>query len=376
MNTIYLASAASMLLGCYLLSGAGSAEGGGLVHVLSILGWLTGYELLLVGLAGFLGRRGLQSDSRTLMMLAAVFVADVTHLSAEAVASSGSAWMFTAFALLVLAAAKLALVLWVFKVRPSFLDLLPTAFLLALLLALPGLFSELAQRGLALDLPLYGASWVIGLVFVLRALHPPPAAAAKPAIAAFTRVLHTALPLSIAAHVLALHWLYEVALRACSVTASLLALGFVLTRAADALDALGRRVLLPAAAILFSTAWPASFAFGETVTFSPLRAALVGAGVLYLYDFRRHRQAAFAVLASACAGVATAGPTFTAAYQNVAALGDRQAHRFSHLVPRTRQHWGAVAMALAYGLLALGAWVSYKRRGGPRGAASGRTLRL
>ena len=82
MNPIYLASAASMLAGCYLLSGAGSREGG-LAHVLSVVGWLTAYELLLVGLAGFLGRRGLARDSRTLLLLAAIFVADATHLSSE-----------------------------------------------------------------------------------------------------------------------------------------------------------------------------------------------------------------------------------------------------------------------------------------------------
>jgi hypothetical protein len=371
MNPFYLVSAASMLAGCYLLSGAASKEAGGLAHVLWVLGWLTAYELLLSGIAAFLGRRGLARDSRTLLVLAAIFLTDPTHLAGETVSWSGRGWAGAALLLLGLGIGKIALVQRLFRVRLERRALLPLVGILALVIFLPGAFLALARRGADLELPLYGMAWVLGLVLVMQTLRERPAGVTDEtspswAVTAFTSTLDTALPISVAAHVLALHWLYDVPFSACSLTPPLLALALVVTRSPHAPEKLRLRLALPAIAVLFSLGWPGAFAFGTFVTFSPLRAALLVAGVVYLYDYLRHRQIVFLALPSACAAVAVAGHTLSASLTNIVHIFDVVFVALDRVLPRSRQQWGALAMAASYAILGFGAWISFKRRAAAR----------
>ena len=356
MNPFYLVSAASMLGGCYLLSGAASKETEGLSHVLGVLAWLTVYELLLSGLAAFLGRRGLTRDSRSLLVLAAVFLTDATHLTAETVTWSGRAWAGAALLLLGLGLAKIGLVLRLFGVRLEPRALLPPGALLAALIFMPGVFQELTRRAVALDLPLYGAAWVVGFVLVLRSLRERAESAATavepPPPTVFLSTLGVALPVSFAAHVLSSYWMYDVTFRMCSLTPPLLALAVAVARVPDGRDYLRLRIGLPALAVLFSLGAPSELVFGGGVMFSPMRAALVVAAAVYLADYSRHRQLVFVPLATACAFLALAGHSPSAAWDNLA-----QIDRF---LPQTRKHWGALAMAVSYVVLGVGAWLSLR----------------
>ncbi len=358
-NPFYLLSAGCMLTASYLLSGASSEAPHDVWHLLPILGSLNLYELLLVGLGVFLCRRGLVRDGGLLLVLEGVFLADLTHLSAETVTRSGALWPLAAALLLAASAAKVALVALATRVPLRALRLARVAPAAALVLFLPGAIAAIARTGTSLDLTLYGAAWVLGLVLVLQAVGPaaPRGAAltlANPATQSFHRGLRLSLLASAAAHVLALHWMYDIEVRFCGLSPALLAAALAVVRHPDAEDVPRLRVLVPALAVLFSMGAPRAFVFASALgVFSPFRAAIVVAALVYLYDYARHRQTFTLAFAGACGMTALAGHGPGVAY-------DRIAHGLDLLLPRTREHWGRVALLAAYALLPIGLWRSLR----------------
>jgi len=359
-NPLYLASAACMLEACYLLTGADSRATSGLGQVLPILAWLTLYEATLIGFGGFLMRRGLGRDARMLLVIEAIFIADFTNLTAETVAFSDQ-WGRVTIGLLLLAAGKVALACAAYRLRPRPSELAWAAGALSAILLLPSLCRELARYSADLELPLYGAAWIVGALVMIWALRD------RAATSPLTAGLNVVLPLSLGAHVIALHWQYGVPFHLSSLSPTLLALGVVAIRRLGPERPI-LRLVLPAWAILFARDWAEACVldYGAGPTFSPLRATLVVAAAVLLYDIRRYRQLASVVAAYFCVFVALAGHSYAAAIQNVLHVVDLVTGRAAGLVPRTRRHWGAVIMAAAWICLALAGWISL--RGRPRSA--------
>src|SRR5690348_12261067 len=88
-NPFYLLSALCMIAGCYALNSALQTRSGELPKLLLLMGTLQLYEFLLVGLGVYLiVKHRLDRDGRTLLLLDAVFLVDLTFLNAETAATS------------------------------------------------------------------------------------------------------------------------------------------------------------------------------------------------------------------------------------------------------------------------------------------------
>jgi hypothetical protein len=362
-NGFYLASAACMLAGCYLVSGASSEAPRDVWHLLPILGWLNLYELLLIGVAAFLSARGLVRDGRLLLVLEAMFMADAAHLTGEAVTASGEHWVATAGGLALLLTGKVGLVASLFHVPLARLRLYRAIPPALLLITLPGMMSSVARMGSPVDRPLYGLAWAIGLMLMMESVaHVPLNAAETPprAADAFASALRLSLLVSLPAHLWASHWLYDAHVYLCSLAPLVLAFAVVVTRSVDALDAPRLRAGLPALAVLLSIPWPNAFELTAAgLTLSPFRLTLAVAALVYLYDFSLHGQRFHVACAAACAALALTGHSVEAIGDHVASLlhtGSRL-RRFN-----TRQWWGGFAVVTAYLLLWLGTRASLRRQ--------------
>jgi hypothetical protein len=360
-NPFYLLSAGCMLAGCYLWTGADSEAPREVLRLLPILGWLTLYELIVIGLAAFLYRSGLANDSRCLLFVEAIFLADATHLTAEAVSWSRAAWPLATLAFAALTAGKLTLIMKGLRVDAKDMDIPRLVLPLALILALPGAFAAIARTGASLDLALYGASWIVALVLLFEVLAGGVDANADAAASSFRRSLRYALLISLGAHVLAVHWMYDVTVRACSLAPLLLVLSVYVTRSSRALESQHLRFALPASAVLLSLWWPQTLAVGTVLVFTPFRAATILAALVYAYDYSLHRQLMIILSAAACGLTAAAGPSFLQAVGRLADLADAVGGWASRLLPRTRAQWGAYAVVVSYLLLSIGAWRSLRR---------------
>src|SRR6476620_3676533 len=83
-NPFYLLSALCMIAGCFALNSALQTRSGELSKLLLLMGTLQLYELLLVGLGLYLiVKHRLDRDGRTLLLLDAVFLVDLTFLNNE-----------------------------------------------------------------------------------------------------------------------------------------------------------------------------------------------------------------------------------------------------------------------------------------------------
>jgi hypothetical protein len=369
-NPFYLVSAALMLVGCYLLSGAESKDTQGLANTLPVLAWLTAYEAALIGLGGFLARRGLLRDGSTLLVLAAVFMADFTNLSAETIAWSRH-WTVATAGLLLLAAGKVAFACAAYGVRPPLRALSLAVAPLSLIYLLPAVCAAARARGLSLELPLYLTSWVLGGLMLHMTFHTRrPYASGEPSpLDRFMATLQLVLPASFAAHVFALHWQYDVPFYPCAFAAPLLAFSLKATRRAEAGEDIGRRMILPVAAVFLAAAFPASFVVGTPIAFSPLRLTWLLAAALYIYDFRLHRQVLALPMATGFGALAILGPTYGTSVANAVHLVSTPTEQAVRLIPRTRWGWGALLVAGAWVLLGIGAWSSVRRAGSHAGTS-------
>jgi hypothetical protein len=160
-NPFYAVSAATMLVGCLMLSEALETQPGQLHGVLVTIGVLQLYESLLIALGAFLVRsKRAVGDGVTVLALESAFLLDVTLLGTECVTVELGVGSAVAAAALALAIVKLRLVRrYVPEVVPG-----RTAHLLgdhaALVFALPVAAGCLARARLFQPLPLYGLWWL------------------------------------------------------------------------------------------------------------------------------------------------------------------------------------------------------------------------
>jgi hypothetical protein len=187
--------------------------------------------------------------------------------------------------------------------------------------------------------------------------------------------LQLVLPASFAAHVLALHWQYDVRFYAAALAAPLLAFAVKVSQRADTGEDIGRRMTLPLASVLTAAAFPASFVVGDPIAFSPLRLTWLLVAAYYVYDFRLHGQPAGLPIAAGMGGLALFGPTYGTAIHNAMHMVEMPSQQAVRLVPRTRWGWGALLVAGAWLLLVLGAWSSLRRRGAETTGAAGPATR-
>jgi hypothetical protein len=371
-NPFYLLSALSMLAGCYTLAHALRLEAGQSWKLLVLLGTLHVYEFLLIGLALFLiKRRALPRDGAMLLRLEVLFLVDATLLNAEVFAADILLGAIANFAGLILAAVKLGLILNVLGARLGPLGSAAYGHGLALLVAVPGLFTLLAQARVLSVATVYTAWWPLGLLIVSMALAVRPARRdeqAQPAAAAFLRTLAIAVPVSLALHLVTSAWVYHVAFHVSYLGPVLIGLG--IARMLVEVPHVGREwcLRLPALGVLLSLGGPAALTVRGPmgIVVSPLREALVGAALGYLVGWRVLGERAFAWAAAACLTLGAAGHSLAAIGASASAILRGLKGGAGRLVPKTAVAWGALAVTSAFVLLGLGAWVSLFKNGARR----------
>ena len=368
-NPFYLLSALSMLVGCYTLSNALRLESAPSWKLPLLLGTLHVYEFLLIGLGLFLiKRRALSRDGAILLRLEVLFLADATLLHAEAFTSDIVSGGLANLATLALAGVKLALVLNALGVGLSRFVTLALGHALALLIAVPGVFALLASARALSDATVYAAWWPLGLLIVLMTLAAKRVRreVASAEAQAFLGMLALALPASMALHLIATGWVYQVPFRISFLGAVLIGFG-VASVLAD-LPWVGPRwrLAIPGAGVLLSIgSAPDLTVVGPLgVTLTPFREALFFASVGYLAGARVLKDELFALAAASAMFVCVAGHSPSAVGATLGMVLRELRGGGASLFPSTAAGWGALSVAAAFVLLASGAWVSLLQGGG------------
>ena len=364
----YLLSALCMLGGCLMLSHALEIRPGRLAPLAGLIGALQFYEWLVTALALFLAfRKESARDARLLLGIEALFLADLTFLNAEFLSADPWSGAAVAAGSLLMGAGRVAMVLGRLRIEwpARLLGFYGAAF--AILLAFPGVLTVAVRAGFDARFALYWAWWAAGLLLPLRAAAgPADASAGHPAGRAFRRVIDFGLLISFPAHLLAASWMYQIPFYPGSLTPVLLgaALWIALARPAG-LPAEAREAIawiFPAAAVLLSIQgppeWIAALTPGHGPALSPLRLALVAAGLVHLAGIFTTRRLRFAVPAALYLGAAVAGHTVPAIF---AAVG-RSYRWMTDLLPDTLGEWGAISVISAFGFLLVGARASLRRK--------------
>jgi hypothetical protein len=361
-NPFYLLSALSMLFGCYTLSNALRMEAGQSWKVLVLLGTLHVYEFLLIGLALFLIRqRAMPRDGAILLRLEVLFLVDATLLNAEAFTADLAAGALVNVACLALAALKLGLILKTLGARLGRLGSIAYGHGLALLIALPGLFTLLARVNALTVQTVSTAWWPLAALIVLLALaerERRSRPALHPAASSLLQTLAIALPTSLALHLVAGAWVHHVPFHVSYLAPVLVGLG--LARMLVDVSWIGAdwSIRLPVAGVLLSLFAPAQLTVLSPVTWSPFRESLLAAALAYGIGWRVLDRPVFAWAAALSAALAVGGHAPGTIVVNVINLLRALMNGGGRLVPRTAVAWGAIAVASSFALLAAGAWIS------------------
>ena len=332
-NPFYALSASAMLFGCWTLGQALELEAGKLRGLVILIVVLQLYELLLVGLGTFLVRtKRAPRDGLVVLVLASVFLMNVTGLSAECVTADTGVGGWATLAIAVLGAFKLW---WVRRGAP---ELLPTRVAVvlgahaALVLALPVAAAYWAAARVLSPVVLYGLWWLTAALPLLRTvLRDATRAHADESLRA--QALWTWMPCGLVLWRLwSVGYVHTLDFRAAFLTPLLLGLALAVGRPQQAL-----KLMLPGLALLMSLSpspdLHVRLLASDALAVSPLRLALAGVGLVWLYLGWRDREVWLAALA-------IVGATLIL-------LADS--------MPRDRFGWGALTLIAAFVLLAAGA---------------------
>jgi len=384
-NPFYLLSACCMLFGVFAMNDSLDWSPIAMGKLLTMILTLNVYELMLIGLAAFLLRRGIKRDAMILLIIEAFFLADVGFLNMEVFARNP--WIGLGVNTLILGAAALK-VLLVF--RAAGLSVVDGKFAfvvvqLGVLFAVPGMFSIIAKP-LDQKLPMfaiYAGWWLAGALPVAYAVLVGSSDVfrrrfdARPAgvDVVVARVLLVVPMLSLVAHLCLANWIYKVPFHPLNVAPLLLGLAIAVAHSDHHVATLAWRMrmqlALPFCAIALSAIrFPSDLVFqlggngapnaGFGIT--PLRAILVASAMVYLDGLWLHRHAYFAWGAGLCLACAGMGQSVGSINDNSLHLAKSSSSQLLRLIPRTLFAWGFVSVVAAFVLLAIGAAVSMLRR--------------
>lgn len=386
-NPFYLLSAMCMLGGCLALTNSLSWTSIPIERLLALIVTLNVYEGLLLALGLYLlARRGIVRDGLMLLFLEALFLVDAAFLNVELFAIDLHVGLVVNLIVFVLAVAKLAIV---FRAMKLPLDGTFGLILLQLvvLFATPGIFAFATRGGDGALAPglAYVAWMTLALVAALAALLLRGSRLnellGEPSeghewVAAVVRRSFAWLPfVSLLAHLIMMHWVYDARLHAAYVAPLLMAGAVVLGVATPnpllkANDIAVLKLVLPALGVALSFDAPAALRFaplgeGARVVVTPLVVSLCLAYVVYV-SLYLDRYALRLTGVAVAAGLAYAfGPTpaqvATAGQQWAAYIIEAVAAVVRRLVPKTTTGWGVLAVAAAFGFLGLGAAISLRK---------------
>ncbi|MHC4914514.1 MAG: hypothetical protein ACYTGB_03400 [Planctomycetota bacterium] len=373
-NPFYLASAACMLLGCYLLTGTfgywGAEKVAALVAVLNV------YELLVVGLACYLiGRRRAVRDGRMLLLIEVLLLVDGTNLLAESWTCRRNFGLYANASALILAGIKIGTVVWLLRLRYRPRELAAAALGYLAMLAMPGLLAYYNRMGADMERPLHAAWWAAGaLAVIISVLASRGKHEMRPLERALGRAALVAPWVSMVVHLFLSHWVHEAEFRICNLAPVVLGLAAVALhrRPKWLTNARARYLLAGTAAVcplltVGSADWLTFDAFGvRGLLYSPMRAVLLSLSGLFFWAAFTGRGWLHSVPASAFLTAAASGHSPAAIVTTWKAMA-------SSLMPRSQSQWGIISVIAAFLLLGAGAAVSVYKGRAEEGAETGGT---
>ena len=384
-NPFYLLSACCMLFGVFAMNDSLDWSPITLRKLLTMIVTLNVYEVMLIGLATFLLRRGIKRDAMILLIIEAFFLADVGFLNMEVFARNP--WIGLVVNTFVLAAAVVKVAMVFRAVNVSILDgrFAFVVIQLAVLFAVPGIFSIVAKP-LDQKLPMYAiyAGWwlagtlpvayaiLVGSADVFRRRFDGRPAGGELII---SRVLLLVPMLSLVAHLCLANWIYKVPFHPLNFAPLLLgfavAVGHCDTHVATLAWRMRMQLALPFCAIgLSAIKFPTDLVFQSTaggvpnafLAMTPLRMALVASALVYLDGLWLHRHAYFAWGAGMCLALAGMGHSVGSINDNSLQMAKSSTNVLDRLIPKTLFAWGLLSVIAAFVLLAIGAAISVMRK--------------
>lgn len=373
-NPFYLLSAASMLCACLLLSNTTTWSPIALHKLLGLIGTLSLYELMLVGLGLLLiGRRSHPRDGVMILILEAFFLADVGFLASEAYQESLTAGLLVSSALMALAILKIGAIFRVLRLplRSPVFGL--TLLTMATLLFHPAFFKQLSDgRGGQLPLiVMYVGWWGVGLLLatygvMLRFLPRVLFGGTVPRVrrAGIGYVLLGVMLASLIAHLGTAHWVYKCTFVASDASPLMAGLAvFVASLPAASpqrrRSALSACVMLSLASIVTAGDAQAALAFkllGMTVT--PLTLALSASYLTLIYAFAIGYLIPLATAGAIAIVVYRLSPSWETVRTRSSDLMTWIVQFVDSFIPYTREAWGGVTLFGAFALLGFGAYLS------------------
>jgi hypothetical protein len=372
-NPFYLLSAVCMLSGLLTLTNSLSYSPIPARHLLLLIATLNGYELLLVALSLWLiVRRKLLRDGAILLGIEALFLADTAMLNAELFSVDRRLGAIVNLLLLLLAAAKLAVIFRALRIRSIGAFVLTLSNLL-LLFALPGIFKQIStsDNGRLSAMAIYAAWWAVGLLPIGFAcvFHRPDSI--RPARLDRRPKAHPRIALcfvlfsfaSILVHLRLMNWVYAVQWEWANLSPLVLGMAVAIGMLDSRVQTLPVRsrlqLILPMLAIALSTRFAGSlfFAFGP-LQLSPLRLAFAGATAVYLHGFWLYRHMYFAIASAFCLALIGAGASWESARQNLVDVWNWLVAVFERRHPRSAHDWGVLSVIASFVLLLAGAAAS------------------
>jgi hypothetical protein len=360
-----------MMSGCLTLTNSLSYSPLRASQLLALVLTLNAYELLLVGLGLYLiVRRGVRRDGMFLLLIEAAFLVDMAFLNAEVYSIRPALGLLVNLLVFSLAVVKLTAIFRVlhFSTRDG---LLP--FILAelfILFSIPGIFAQaaLGHDGRLSPWLMYAAWSLLGMlpaayIFVVRQRPLLTIRSGNLVRDVLTRVLVIVPIISIIVHLSTANWVYKLHFNLANIAPFLIGLGFAIGHYDNHLYTYARRVraqlLLPALAVALSLSYPDTLVYVMTgPDWSPLRLALVAAGIVYLEGLRFHRHMIFAYAAAFCAIAFGMGPSVDDMQQNITVTAEHTQTWLERLTPRTGQQWGVLSVITSFLLLGIGFIVS------------------
>ena len=373
-NPFYLLSALSMFVGYRIVIAAANAPAGDWRTLIRLIATLQAYEAVIIALALFLiARRGLRRDGWILLGIEALFLVDLTNLNAELYTATWKLGTAVSAACFVLAVLKIAVVCRVLRLKLTRGTAFVVAAQLALLFVLPGLFEALQSKAATVSaLDIYAVWWGVGGLLVAGAAAVRrDSRNAGNAMAALPGRLYVLVPLvSLLVHLASENRVYWVHFQAANLAPVLLAAVAAVHRGGRPNPAqLTASLVLVALAVLVSSV-PDEYrpdltahALGLTVT--PFRVALLAAAATTAALAVWHHSWATAGLLVVCGSLALLGSSSAEILQRLTSAAEWAWDVAARLVPETAMEWGYAAIAGAFVLLGLGAWVSLRTTQSP-----------
>ncbi|MEX0653951.1 MAG: hypothetical protein WD534_09160 [Phycisphaeraceae bacterium] len=380
-NPFYLLSGVCLFAGCFLVSAALREQRDQLGPVLALLGVVTVYEWLVLGLGLLLvARRGLTRDGGYLLLLTTLLLSDGTFVYNELATLSAAVGGTVNAAAVGLGLLKVALIAHVIRVRFDVGQWCVLALNLVAVMALPVVFRALAQAEALTTPALHVIWWIAGVWLAAQVLalghgvsepgEPAGLDGMAPLRSLVRRAVLVVPAASVLVHLGAVHFVYEVPFHAAHLTPVLLGLAVYLVVAVRRAERACQVVfLLALAALVLAVTAPGSLVVAELWpgdwTFSPLRLALVTAALLWTGLAWRHRAGWLCLSAVAAIGLAGTGATPGDMADRLHDWGAWSREALGALLPATLLQWGVLILGLAFGLLLLGGVISLRKPAQP-----------